>query len=141
MTALEAITRLVYAYAERLDRGDLDGVAELFRHATWRSSMRADVLQGVEQTRRAYDNVILYDGVPRTLHLITDLVVTWAPGADVATSRCNFTVVQARPGRPPQPVLSGRYHDEFACVAGEWRFADRLILPELFGDLSQHMSR
>ena len=53
----------------------------------------------------------------------------------------NFTVVQARPDRPPQPVLSGQYHDEFACVAGEWRFADRLILPELFGDLSQHMSR
>jgi 3-phenylpropionate/cinnamic acid dioxygenase small subunit len=135
----EDVARLVYAYAERLDRGDLDGVAELFRHATWRTSRRADVLQGVEQVRHAYDNVILYDGLPGTLHMITNLVVVTAAGAGVASSRCSFTVLQARPDVPPQPILAGRYLDEFERHDGGWRFTDRLIAPELFGDLSRHM--
>jgi 3-phenylpropionate/cinnamic acid dioxygenase small subunit len=139
MPSMEAIARLVYAYAERLDRGDLDGVAELFRSATWRTSRRAEVLQGVEQVRHAYDNVILYDGVPGTMHVITNLVVTWAPDADVASSRCTFTVLQGRPDVAPQPVLAGQYRDEFERMAGEWQFTDRLIVPSLIGDLSRHM--
>jgi 3-phenylpropionate/cinnamic acid dioxygenase small subunit len=139
MPAMEDVARLVYAYAERIDRGDFDGVAELFRYATWRTSRRANVLQGVEQVRRAYDDVILYDGVPSTLHVITNLVVTWARGADVASSRCSFTVMQARPDFPPQPVLAGQYHDEFERGSEGWRFTDRLIIPEHFGDLSHHM--
>lgn len=138
---MHEVARLVYAYAERLDRGDLDGVAELFRFATWRSSRRTDVLRGVDQVRRAYDNVILYDGVPCTMHVITNLAVTWIPGADVASSRCSFTVLQARPDFGPQPVLAGQYHDEFQHGADGWHFSDRLIEPELFGDLSRHMRR
>ncbi len=141
MRAVQEVARLVHAYAERLDRGDLDGVAELFRHATWRSSRRTDVLQGVEQVRRAYDDVILYDGVPCTMHVITNLHVTWVRDADVASSRCCFTVLQGRPDFPPQPVLSGQYHDEFRRGPTGWHFTDRLIVPELFGDLSRHMRR
>ncbi|MBV8952336.1 MAG: nuclear transport factor 2 family protein, partial [Actinobacteria bacterium] len=113
---MDAIARLVYAYAERLDSGDLEGVADLFQHASWRTTRRAEVLQGTEQVRHAYDDVILYDGVPCTKHVITNLVVTWAPDADVASSRCNFTVLQGRPDFPPQPVLAGRYLDEFERV-------------------------
>jgi len=32
----DAIRRLMNAYCYRIDAGDLDGFAELFRHATWR---------------------------------------------------------------------------------------------------------
>jgi 3-phenylpropionate/cinnamic acid dioxygenase small subunit len=135
------IEKLLYAYAERLDRGDLDGVAQLFAHATWRSNQRSDVLQGVDQVRRVYDAIVLYDGVPRTMHLITNVTVTWSEGIDVASSRCNFTVLQARPGEAPHPVLAGRYHDEFVRAEGVWRFDDRLIITDLIGDLSTHMQR
>ena len=33
-TASEAITKLIYTYAERIDAGDFAGVAEVFAHAT-----------------------------------------------------------------------------------------------------------
>lgn len=134
----DAIERLLYAYAERLDLGDLDGVAALFEDATWRTAQRREVLRGRDRVRRAYDPVILYDGVPRTKHVITNVAITVA-GADVASSRCTFTVLQACPGTALQPILAGRYHDEFARIDGSWRFADRLILPDLTGDLSHHM--
>jgi 3-phenylpropionate/cinnamic acid dioxygenase small subunit len=134
----EQIRTLLHAYAERLDGGDLDGVAELFADATWRSQGHNDVCRGVEQVRRRYDDVILYEGRPRTKHVITNVSIV-ADGSDVATSRCSFTVLQATPSLPLQPILAGSYHDEFERVAGAWRFRDRLIIVELVGDLTHHM--
>jgi hypothetical protein len=40
---------------------------------------------------------------------------------------------------PLQPIISGRYHDEFARVDGAWRFATRHYINELFGNLSDHL--
>ena len=135
---VDAISTLVMTYAERIDAGDLDGVAGLFEHATWRSSVRAESLRGTAEVRRAYDGVLLYDGVPATRHVVTNLVVELEP-PDRAQARSTFTVFQARPDFPLQPVICGRYHDTFERVAGAWRFADRLIVPELIGDLSRHL--
>jgi 3-phenylpropionate/cinnamic acid dioxygenase small subunit len=136
----DAIRSLIHSYAELLDAGDLDGVAALFEHATWRSSTRSDVLRGSEQVRGAYRDVILYDGIPRTRHVISNVTVV-CNESPVATARSYFTVLQAVPGFPLQPVLAGRYHDELERVDDEWRFTDRLILPDLVGDLSHHMAR
>jgi hypothetical protein len=38
-------------------------------------------------------------------------------------------------------VLAGRYEDRFARVGGRWRFTERVVTPELLGDLSDHMGR
>ena len=99
--AVEAVTALVHAYAERLDAGDLDGVARLFDRAVWRSPQHPEGLRGVEAVRRVYDGVRLYDGSPRTKHVISNLVVevTKAParrrrGAPSPSS------MAARGGRP-----------------------------------------
>jgi SnoaL-like domain len=135
---VETISALVMTYAERIDAGDLDGVAALFEHATWRSSLRAESLRGAAEVRRAYDGVLLYDGVPGTRHVVTNLVVE-LEAPDRAQARSTFTVFQARPDFPLQPIICGRYHDTFERVAGAWRFADRLIVPELIGDLSRHL--
>jgi 3-phenylpropionate/cinnamic acid dioxygenase small subunit len=137
---VEAIRSLLHAYASRLDAGDLDGVAALFAHATWRSAERPEPLRGVDAIRRVYDDVILYDGVPCTQHAVTNVSIVRS-GSNVAASQCAFAVLQAVPGFPLQTILAGRYHDEFARVAGEWRFTDRLVLPDLVGDLSRHMRR
>ena len=131
----EAIRALVAAYGERLDAGDLDGVAALFRNARWCSGSRT--LTDVDAIRRVYDDVLLYDGVPCTRHVMGDVVVR-VDGA-TATSRCSFTVFQARPDFPLQAVLVGRYHDSFARVDGEWEFRERVVRPDLVGDLSHHM--
>jgi 3-phenylpropionate/cinnamic acid dioxygenase small subunit len=134
----DAIRSLIHSYAELLDAGDLDGVAALFEHATWRSSNRSEVLQGATQVREAYQGVILYDGSPRTRHVISNVTVV-CNGSPVASARSYFTVLQATPGLDLQPILVGRYHDELERVDDGWRFTDRLILPDLVGDLSRHM--
>ncbi len=131
------ITALIHGYAERIDAGDLDGVAALFTDATWRSPGRPEPLRGAAAVRRAYDGVILYDGVPSTKHVVTNVIVEVT--GDAATARSYFTVLQARPDLPLQPIIAGRYHDAFTRVAGAWRFADRLIIPDLIGDLSRHL--
>ncbi len=137
-TDVEAISALVMAYAERLDAGDLEGVAALFADATWRSPGRTEPLRGAAAVRAAYDVVILYDGLPSTRHVVTNLVVELT-APDRAVSRSYFTVFQARPDFPLQAIICGRYHDAFARTAAAWRFADRLILPDLVGDLSRHL--
>src|SRR2546430_15042837 len=63
---VEAIRSLIHEYAERIDNGDLDGVAALFTHGTWSSPGRGTPLRGADQVRRAHDGVILYDGSPST---------------------------------------------------------------------------
>ncbi len=136
-----AITALIHTYAERLDAGDLDGVAALFADATWRSPGRPEPLRGAVAVRRAYDAVILYDGVPCTKHVVSNVTVTPGEETTTATARSYFTVLQARPDFPLQPIIAGRYHDAFACAGGVWRFSDRLILPDLLGDLSRHLRR
>ena len=137
-TDVDAIAALVMSYAERLDAGDLDGVAALFAHATWRSPLRTEPLRGAEQVRRAYDGVLLYDGIPATRHVVTNLVVELEPPAG-ARARSYFTVFQARPDFPLQAIICGRYHDTFERADGTWRFTDRLILPDLIGDLGRHL--
>ncbi len=121
------------SYAERIDAGDLDGVAALFAHAHV-------ALVGAQRSRSGAPPRC--DGpttacssttaCPATRHVVTNLVVELEP-PDRAQARSTFTVFQARPDFPLQPIICGRYHDTFERVAGAWRFADRLIVPELIG--------
>lgn len=137
----EAVRALVIAYAERLDRGDLDGVAALFDDAVVRAA-RAGDRAGADEVRGMYDPVLRYDdGTPRTQHVLSNLEVAVDAASGTASSRCAFTVVQARPAGGVQPILAGRYDDRFARVGGAWRFVERIIRPDLAGDLSDHMGR
>ena len=136
MTSRDAIADLVHAYAERLDAGDLDGVAALFEHAELGSTQHERRYRGAAEARTIYDDVILYDdGTPRTLHQITN--VTVQVDGDRASARCSFTVLQVT-GQGLHPILAGEYHDRFERVGG-WRFTERIFDPRLFGDLSNHM--
>ena len=134
-----AIAALVHAYAERIDAGDLDGVAALLRDAVWRSPARPDGVQGLAAIRALYADVILYEGTPCTQHVVSNLTIEL--DGDAAHARSRFTVLQARPDFPLQPIAAGRYHDGFARNGGVWRFAERTVLLDLVGDLSRHLSR
>ena len=136
---VEAIRALIHRYAELIDLGELDAVAALFTHGTWSSPGRGIPLQGAEQVRRAYDGVILYDGIPSTKHVISNVTIDIAHDRTTATARSYFTVLQGRPDFALQPVIAGRYHDRFDRVDDSWRFADRQIIPDLIGDLSHHL--
>jgi len=140
MGDIEAITALVNSYAERIDAGDLDGVAELFDDATWRSGATGEVLRGATQVRRVYDRIVLYeDGTPRTRHLLTNLTIDLDPAGETAAGRCSFTVLQGIvPGEAIQVILSGRYIDRYRKSEGRWQFADRLFILDLAGQQERH---
>ena len=139
-TDREAITDLILLYAERLDLGDLEGVAQLFAEATLRSNHREGGLRGRDAVLALYRSTVqLHDGIPATKHVTTNVIVEMDTDGTHATARSYFTVLQARPELPLQPIIAGRYHDRFAKDATGWRFDDRLILVDLVGDLRCHL--
>lgn len=139
-TSRDAITALIFTYAEQLDAGALAGVAALFRDATFRSSQGGNYRGSAEVLDVLTQKVILYpDGTPRTKHVTTNLVIEVDDTEAGATSRSYFTVLQATDRLSLQPVIAGRYHDRFVREGDAWRFADRLIFVDLVGDLSQHV--
>ena len=84
---------------------------------------------------RRYD-----DGTPRTKHVTTNLVIDADDAAGTATARSYFTVLQQLEDFPLQPVIAGRYHDTFERVDDDWRLTERVILCDLVGDLSRHLT-
>ncbi|HKY14258.1 MAG TPA: nuclear transport factor 2 family protein [Microthrixaceae bacterium] len=132
------IENLVYAYAERIDAGDLAGVAELFRNGRLVAAPGV-VFEGVDQVRGLYENATrLYDdGTPRTKHVTTNVAVTI--DGDTAAARSYYTVFQQTDALALQPIIAGRYRDTFRRVDGRWSFDTREIHIDLEGDLSHHL--
>lgn len=141
MSSRDEIAALVFHYAERLDAGDFDAVAELFAHAAY-GPAGGPALQGKQAVLKVLRSlVILNDGTPRTKHVTTNLVVDVDEAGETATARAYFTVLQATDTLPLQAIVAGRYEDRFARVGGKWCFSERLIHMDLQGDLSQHLRR
>jgi len=139
-TDVDAITALIHEYAFRIDAGDLHGVAALFEHAELGSSVRPERMRGAAQARGNYRGVILYDdGTPRTMHCITNVTVTVDGDRATASAQSYFTVLQAVDDFGLQPIIAGKYRDRFENVDGSWRFTERIIHPDLIGDLTRHM--
>ena len=139
MDDIAAITALVHRYADLLDGGDIEGVVALFANATWRSAARGEVLRGHDEIKAVYDRVILYDGIPRTRHLMTNLIIELDESGDEASGRLSFTVLQqADDASPIAPVVSGQYHDRYRRGPEGWHFTDRLFIVDLVGDQSRH---
>ncbi|MDX2170881.1 MAG: nuclear transport factor 2 family protein [Deltaproteobacteria bacterium] len=134
-----AIEALIYGYAERIDAGDLAGVGALFAKAVYRGAQGGTYRGAAEVAAVLTARVILYDGVPRTRHVTTNLVIELDPAGASATARSYFTVFQAAADLPLQPIVAGRYHDRFVRDGDQWRFDDRLIFMDLFGDLRRHL--
>ncbi len=138
------IENLLYTYAERMDAGDLEGVAGLFAHGRIRSAPDAPPEATFEGTDRVLDlytsSVRRYqDGTPKTHHVTTNAIVQVDEGGATATSRSYYTVFQRTDQLPLQPIVCGRYHDSFHRIDGIWWFDTRIIFVDLVGDLSQHL--
>jgi 3-phenylpropionate/cinnamic acid dioxygenase small subunit len=135
------IENLLYRYAELIDLGDFEGVAELFAHGAIRAAGTEGGVEGKQAVQALYTkSTRLYeDGTPRTKHVTTNVIIQVAPDRQSAEARSYFSVLQALPDFPLQAIISGRYHDRFERVDGRWRFAERVMMPELMGDLSHHL--
>jgi 3-phenylpropionate/cinnamic acid dioxygenase small subunit len=134
-----AITKLVYRYAELIDSGDLDGLSELFAHATVDTG-DGNLLHGQGPVRDMYSVVIIYpDGTPRTRHTTTNLVIDVDEQSGTGSCRSYVTVFQQLDDFPLQPVYQNRYEDRFVKADGEWRFEHRLMCDHRPGDTSRHL--
>ncbi len=140
-----AIEHLIFTYAELLDAGDFESVAELFGDADWLAENGASagalhgrdgVLEMLRSTVRLYD-----DGTPRTKHVTTNVRIEIDEDGTRASSTAYFTVLQATSGLPLQAIVAGRYLDTFAKREGAWRFVQRKFATDLVGDVSGHMLR
>jgi 3-phenylpropionate/cinnamic acid dioxygenase small subunit len=142
MSDSDAITTLLFRYAELMDLGDFAAVADLFRHARIRIGPGDEGVIDAAAMRDLWErNVIRYDdGTPRTKHVTTNAIVEIEPDGRTARARSYYTVFQQVPGVPLQPIIAGRYHDRFERVDGDWWFAARdYTLVDLVGDLSRHL--
>lgn len=143
--AAREIENLLYTYAERIDAGDLEGVADLFRHGRISASADAPPEQAIagrervlalyQGSTRLYDD----DGTPHTKHVTTNSIIEVADGSDAASARSYYTVFQQVEDFPLQPIISGRYHDSFQRIEGRWWFDTRIMHVDLVGDLSRHL--
>ena len=137
--ARDEITALMYGYAEKLDLGDLAGVAAYFEDATYGPGGGPSIKGGKTLETLLNQIVKLYDGTPRTKHVTTNLMIDVDEKGDTATARSYFSVFQGVEGTPLQPIIMGRYHDQFRRGPSGWYFTDRQIFMDLVGDLSRHL--
>jgi ketosteroid isomerase-like protein len=140
MTSRGEIENLLYEYQERIDAGDLAGMAALFEHAVvgadtveTRWTGTAEVAQMFTAIMRIYD-----DGSPHTTHTTTNPIIHIDEQAGTATSRSVYVVYQQADRFALQPIITGRYHDRFERVHGTWRYTERIFVAGLQGDLTAH---
>lgn len=144
MDSARLIENLLYTYAARIDAGDLDGVAELFRHGRihgQEGGPPGTVFEGYDGVRGLYEMAtrLHEDGTPRTRHVTTNAIIEVDEAAGTATCRSYYHVLQATPELPLQTIIAGRYADTFHRVEGAWWFDTRTMYVDLTGDLSHHL--
>ena len=138
----DAVVALLAAYSDAIDAGDFAGVAEVLAEAEIQTVDGMVVATGRDQVLALYQGStkLHADGTPRTAHLVTNVVVEPGDGPDQLRARSRFVVFQATELVPLQPVVVGRYDDLFVRSAGSWRFARRRMAPQLWGDVSDHLT-
>ncbi len=150
--ARHEISRLIYGYSEALDGGDLERVGEILKHCVIRVPQNGLEVRGAAAIREMFEQyTIFYDpngraqpdvpgAHPHTCHFVANLLIDVDDDGLHASSKSYVIVFQARPGFELRPIFRNRYHDRFECVAGEWRFTERVeILDEHQGDISHHL--
>jgi 3-phenylpropionate/cinnamic acid dioxygenase small subunit len=138
-----AITALMFRYAECIDAADFDAVGALFAHGRITNEGYSGEITGADAVANLYrsTNRVHDDGTLRTRHLTTNVLVDVEEADDSARARSAFVVFQATPDLPLQPIVAGRYHDEFRRRGGAWQFARRHILLEQTGNVREHLHR
>jgi 3-phenylpropionate/cinnamic acid dioxygenase small subunit len=140
----QAITNVIYSYAEFLDAGDLDGVAALFTHGRIcgvENGPPETVFEGPERVRAMYEMATrLYeDGTPKTKHNTSNVQLYVDDEAGTARAKAYYCVTQATPDLPLQVIVTGHYHDTFHRIDGQWWFDSRTMFVDQVGDVSQHL--
>jgi 3-phenylpropionate/cinnamic acid dioxygenase small subunit len=137
------VANLLARYAEAMDLGDFDAVADLFADGVVTSEGNDRAFSGRDKVLgmfTAYTRRYGDDGTPHTKHLTTNLIFEIDDEAGTASVRSCYCVLQAvSPDFPLQPIITGRYHDAFVRDGESWRFASRHIFTDQVGSLGHHL--
>ncbi len=142
----EQIRDLIFEYTNRLDAGDLEGMAQLFAHSRFGTADTHGKLVGettfgaasVLQQYRDFTRIHADTGTPRTKHFTANVRVQVAHDSLSATSTSYVMVAQTSPRLALQMILTSRNFDRFERINEVWRFSERLIVIDQLGDLSEH---
>jgi hypothetical protein len=130
------IWRTLCAYCERIDAGDLDGVARLWKHGKWPFADEP----GSESMRRwLEERVILYDGQTHTKHQLTNAVIDVDDETGTATFTCYASIWQALADFTLQPLIHARFNGTFERLDGQWWWKTLEMMPDLVADTSRHV--
>jgi len=135
----DAILKLMNRYAELFDSGQLGEFASLFDHGTLTFEGMGSFTGPAEVLDFIDRMVMLYNGKPRTSHLMNNVSIDVDPDGEQATASCYITVLQTLPNFPLQPIVVGRYTDRFKRHDGKWCFDERTANRHLPGDISHHL--
>jgi hypothetical protein len=135
--AIELLAR----YGEAIDAGDFARVGEVLGDAELQDADGNRIAAGPAEIEALYTATTLRhsDGTPMTSHVITNAIVD-PVGPDELEVRSRFVVFQATATLPLQPVVVGRYVDRVVRDGSGWRFRWRRMIPERWGDVSEHLS-
>jgi len=138
---VHSATALLSAYADAIDAGDFDLLADILADAVLESADGGVVATGRDEVLRLYSATTRRheDGTPRTAHLVSNVVVSGGAHNDQLLVSSRFCVMQATDKVPLQAVAVGRYADTLERSDGVWRFARRRMIPEFWGDISDHL--
>lgn len=141
LTVREEAEQLLARYAEHVDAGDFDGIAELLAGADVALADGTVIASGRDQIRSLYAgmNRVYPDGTLRSHHVITNVIVDPIDDGRVRL-RARFTVFQATDDLPLQPIVAGRYDDVIEQRSGRWEIAVHTMIPTLWGDVHAHLT-
>lgn len=133
----EAIRNLLGTYCEVMDTADWTALGRLFADGHLVDEKGREIARGAEAVTALWSTMVrVYDGSPRTRHLVTGPVITVQE--QTALCRSAFTVLQQGEDGVLRIIAAGRYRDTFACTNGTWHFTERQFLLDQEGDMSGH---
>lgn len=139
MSDADAIRNVLGSYCELMDAADWTAVGSLFAEARLVTEDGTPFAVGSAAVQALYEKgTQLYDGSPRTRHITANSIIE--VDGDTARARSSYVVFQSAPDFPLQPIITGRYRDQFARVGGSWHFVERCFLVDQVGDLSHHLT-
>ena len=136
-----AIENLLFRYARYVDTAQYDALGELFAEASITANKTDTPLAGAKVVSEYWrsTNKRFECGTPRTHHVVTNLEYETVETDKIRVRSC-FTVFQAAPRLPLQPIACGRYDDVFRRSGGGWQFHTKHIEVTLLGEMGEHLN-
>ncbi|WP_072807456.1 nuclear transport factor 2 family protein [Rhodococcoides yunnanense] len=135
------ITKLIVEYCASIDDGEFARTGKLFEKGVWFYDPSSPIT-GIAAVVEFLDGlVLLYDGVPKTRHTLSNFRIDVSDDNTTAAAKTNVVVFQAAPESVPQIIFQGAYDDTFVREDGVWRFDERRFSADGIGDLSRHLNR